>query len=196
MSGPRQPHPFDPARAALLDDPDRERWFPSAAIVELLDVRPGMHVLDFGTGTARYALAVARAMPSAIVVAYDLQDEMRAIATERVRRDGATNVQVVGPGDPLLKEASFDRILALNLLHELDDADLSACMTYLRPDGTALWIDWDAEIPRDVGPPREHTHTAREARERLDRLGYRVQHLRDPRFPYHAVFLVRGEGRR
>lgn len=59
--GAKQPHPFDPARAALLDDKSRFEYLPPSAIVALLDLDGIRTLLDFGTGTGMYAIEVARA---------------------------------------------------------------------------------------------------------------------------------------
>lgn len=190
MASAKQPKPFDPRKAALLDDPERERWLPSEVLLERLNVSPDARVLDFGTGTARYALKISHAHPSARIDAFDSQRNMVDIALQRVRESGLSNITVVGPDGPL--EGWFDRILALNVLHEIDDSDLARIRDVLKPDGFALFIDWDAAIARDFGPPADHVYTIAEARRRLDGAGFETELLEEPRFPYHYVLRAYG----
>lgn len=184
MSGAKQPHPFDPARAARLDDPAREAWLPSDALVERLELQTAQSLLDFGAGTARYALAAARANPALHVTAFDLQPEMAALARTRVAEAGAGGIDVTTRLDP---KARYDRVLACNLLHEIDDDTLRRLASAVAPRGFALVVDWDADRAheRDFGPPAEHTHTIEEALQRLRLAGLRAQRIPEPRFPYH-----------
>lgn len=182
----RQPHPFDPRKAAALDDADRERWLPSDVVVELLDAPSKARILDFGTGTARYAIRIAQALPGAAVTAFDAQEAMLQLARRRVRESAVRNVHVAGPDDAALR-SRFDRVLALNVLHEVDDEALKLIRISLKPDGVALFIDWDSSIKRDVGPPREHVYSVLEAQERLKHAQFDVSSTREPRLPYHYV---------
>ena len=62
-SGAKQPHPFDPARAVLLDDPSRFEYLSPISLIALLDLDVSDTLVDFGTGTGTYAIEVARARP-------------------------------------------------------------------------------------------------------------------------------------
>lgn len=126
MAGRKQPQPFNPERAALLDDPERERWLPTGRIVEMLDVRDGMNILDYGTGTGRYALSIARTIPQAHVVAFDIQQPMLDIVNEYINQSGLNNVLTIGPDPAAVIEGHFDRVLGVHLLHEIDGRTFDA----------------------------------------------------------------------
>jgi hypothetical protein len=90
--------------------------------------------------------------------------------------------------------APYDRIFALNVLHEIDDAALRSLAPLLAPRGDVLVFDWDATIDRPTGPPAEHAHSPAEGWDRIDRSGLKcIDRIRDARFPYH--FIVRAARR-
>ena len=85
--------------------------------------------------------------------------------------------------------APYDRIFALNVLHEIDDDTLRSLAPLLAPQGDVLIFDWDATIERPTGPPAEHAHSPAEAEDRIARSGLRcVERICDARFPYHFIF--------
>lgn len=187
MAGRRQPEPFNPERAALLDDPERERWLPTARIVALLDVGEGMRVLDYGAGTGRYTLAVARAYPKAGVVAFDIAQKMLDIIATRIAESGLRNVRTAGPEPSAVEPGTFDRAFGVHILHEIDDEHVEHVFQALEPGGWFLVVDWDRDraSERDFGPPPNHVHTRTEALDRLRRAGFTPELLQTPEFPYH-----------
>jgi len=171
----------------VLDDPEREGWLPTAALIEFLAVASGSRVLDFGTGTGRYALALAQARPDLRVVAYDVQPEMLAIVRRRTADLRLENFSAASWEDSLAR-APYNRIFALNVLHEIDDDTLRSLAPLLAPHGDVLIFDWDATIDRPTGPPPEHAHSPNEARDRIARSGLRcIERICDARFPYHFI---------
>ena len=113
-AGAKQPHIFSHEKAGWLDEPEREGWLPTPTLLGLLEVAPGMRVLDFGAGTGRYALALAEQQTQIRVVAYDVQPEFLAIIAQRIAERGLANVRA---SDRV--EGRFDRIFALNVLFTL-----------------------------------------------------------------------------
>jgi SAM-dependent methyltransferase len=187
--GARQPHRFDPARFAKLDDPARLAWVPPEDVVRLLDApREGL-IVDFGAGTGMYGAEIARRRPDLRVLALDEQPEMLERIVARVDAERLTNLEPIDPGALPALRGEIDRILALNVLHELGDDALAALAALLRPGGAALVIDWNAGVERPAGPPREHVYDPAEARERLARFG--AVESADGVFPYHHAFVVR-----
>ena len=90
--------------------------------------------------------------------------------------------------DDTQARAPYDRIFALNVLHEIDDETLRSLAPLLAPQGDVLIFDWDATIDRPTGPPAEHAHSPAEARDRIARSGLRcIERIRDARFPYHFI---------
>ena len=182
-TGAKQPHIFSHEKADWLDEPQREGWLPTPTLLDLLEVAPGMRVLDFGAGTGRYAVALAEQYTQTRVVAFDIQPEFLAIIAQRIAERNLANIRAT---DRI--EGRFDRIFALNVLHEIGDDDLMVIRKSLRPGAFALFVDWDATIDRPTGPPREHAHAPGEARERLRAAGFAgTKQIEEPKLPYHFV---------
>jgi SAM-dependent methyltransferase len=187
--GAKQPERFDPARAARLDDPARFEYLPPADVLELLDAPHGAEVVDFGTGTGTYALAIARLRPDLHLIALDEQPEMLALLRAKLAAGDVANVKPVG--NDVLPElrGRVARLLAINVLHEVGDDALAEIHEVLAGDGLATFIDWSSEVERPVGPPRDHVYTTNEARTRLEGAGFHIQDER--RFPYHYALVAR-----
>jgi hypothetical protein len=71
------------------------------------------------------------------------------------------------------------------VLHELGDDAMHQLIGLLKPEGTILFVDWDAATDRPVGPPRDHTYTAADATRRVETFGLKVETL--DALPYHFV---------
>jgi len=173
--GAKQPEIFSHERAAMLDDPAREAWLPTPALLHILDAPQGSRVLDFGAGTGRYAIPLAELRPDLQVVAYDVQPEMVATVRTRALERGVQTLKATHDAAELAPH-SFGRALVVNVLHEIGDVDVRRIASLVQPGGVALFVDWDGGVTRDVGPPNDHVHTKAEAIARLERLGFTDVH--------------------
>jgi SAM-dependent methyltransferase len=111
---------------------------------------------------------------------------------ERIRekpRASRRNIEVRLPDVIPARTGTVDRVLGLNVLHELDDADFRAIAALLRPDGMALLIDWNPSVERPRGPDAKHLYDVDDARALLTRFGFDVTPAAD--FPYHLAFVCR-----
>jgi SAM-dependent methyltransferase len=187
--GAKQPERFDPARAAILDDPARFAYVsPDTLLAELAPARVST-LVDFGAGTGLYAIALAQRRPDLRIVALDEQPAMLEHLRAAIERAGVTNVEAVDPSAMERLRGNAHGVLALNVLHELGDAALDDVRALLTPDGVALFVDWNADIERPVGPPRDHVYGVEDAVRRLERAGFAV----DVRaaLPYHYTLAAR-----
>jgi SAM-dependent methyltransferase len=187
--GAKQPDRFDPQRAALLDDPARFDYLPPQELFSLLDAPPGAVVLDFGTGTGTYALQWAQARPDITVIALDEQPEMLALMQKKLSTSPAPNVRPCLADEKGLASlrGCAVRILALNVLHELNDAAIRHLAELMAPAGRVVFVDWNAGVERPVGPPRDHVHTTAEAVARLKELGLDVLSEKLLRYQYALI---------
>ncbi len=188
-SGAKQPEAFDPARAARLDDPRRFEYLPPAQIAALLDAPKDATVVDFGTGTGTFAIELAGQRPDLTVIALDEQPGMLELLRSKPGAIQLKNLKPVLTDRMAGLESGAERILALNVLHELSDAALRQMIRLLKPEGAILIVDWEAQADRPVGPPKEHTYSAVEAQQRLEAFGLSVEVLKPLR--YHFVLRAR-----
>jgi SAM-dependent methyltransferase len=172
----------------MLDDPRRFVYLPPADVIQLLDAALGALIVDFGSGTGAYAIAIARLRPDLRIIALDEQPEMLALIRSRLTTENATSVEPAGADEIPKLLGRADRVLAINVLHELGDVALKALRELLAPAGKALFVDWDAGVERDAGPPRDHVYTVDEARARLAAAGLRV--ATEHHFPYHYALVT------
>ncbi|HEY0613890.1 MAG TPA: class I SAM-dependent methyltransferase [Candidatus Elarobacter sp.] len=186
--GARQPHRFDPARAAILDDTARFAYVPPETLLAELAPGDGATVVDFGAGTGLYAIALAERRPDVRVVAFDEQPAMLEHLRGAIARAGLPNLEAVDAAGAGALAGRAGGILVLNVLHEAGDEALAEIGALLAPNGAALFVDWNADVERPMGPPRDHVYGEDEARLRLEAAGFRVA-VR-PRLPYH--FVLRG----
>jgi SAM-dependent methyltransferase len=190
--GAKQPEVFNPARAALLDDPKRFEFLPPDDIAALLDAPREGVVVDFGAGTGTFSIEIGRRRPDLKVIALDEQPGMLELMKAKPAAHELKNIQ------PMLTDridsikGAADRVLAINVLHEVGDNDLQEMRELLKPQGSALIIDWDGAMDRPIGPPKDHTHSIAEARDRLAKAGFETETLDHLR--YHFVLRARRSG--
>jgi SAM-dependent methyltransferase len=162
----RAEHKFDPARADRLDAPEREAYLPDAPLIDLLALRGEETVIEYGAGTGRLAIAVRAALGAGgRVIAVEENDEMLVRLNDRMA--GAA-VEAVGITDNQVPEpdGAADRVLAVNLLHEIrGERALEEMLRLLRPDGLLLVADWarGREL-QDRSGPRTTSSSARTRR--------------------------------
>ncbi len=187
--GAKQPERFDPARAAMLDDPMRFRHLPPADVTQMLAAPQGACVIDFGTGTGTYAIELATRRPDLQVIALDEQPEMLDLLRAKPAAAALKNLRPVLTDALPELQGKADRVLAINVLHELGDDALRGLVALLKPEGRALFIDWRADVERPAGPPRDHVYEVAGARKRVEGFGLAIEHQQLLR--YHYVLLAR-----
>jgi ubiquinone/menaquinone biosynthesis C-methylase UbiE len=112
----------------------------AATIVERLEVRPGMAILDLGCGPGRLTIPIAREVgPAGKVVAMDIQSGMLQRAQEKARAANLTNIEFLqaGAGEGKLGRDRFDRSLLVTVLGEIPDREraLREIFDALKPGG-------------------------------------------------------------
>ncbi|MHB8695215.1 MAG: class I SAM-dependent methyltransferase [Solirubrobacteraceae bacterium] len=189
MAG-RDAKKFDPARAHVLDAPERERYLPTVELIDQLGLGGDETVLDYGAGTGRLTRAVAEQLRGGELLAVDESPKMFEHLRENLADcDSARALLITGNRVPL-PDGWADRVLAVNLLHEArGESALTEMRRLLAPGGFILVVDWGRGRERDSGPPDGLLYTTAEAADELHAAGLAPEPL-DGRLPFH--FAIRG----
>lgn len=109
-------------------------------ILPLLELQPGMQVLDFGCGPGRLTIPIARQIaPGGAVTAFDLQAGMLERVRLKAARENLQNIHTLqgAAGEDKLGTRRFDRALLVTVLGEVPDktALLQEIHLSLKEDG-------------------------------------------------------------
>jgi len=178
----------------VFDDPARDAWQKPAALVDALQLQPGMTVAEIGAGTGyllRY-LAAAVGAEGTVLLA-DVEPSLIAHLRARAEEEGAANVVPVlaSKDNPRLPARAADVILFLDTYHHIDDRvnymrDLRRC---LRPGGRVVVVDWlKKKLPE--GPPPDHKLERHQVVDEMEQAGFAFVDA-PLELPYH-YFLVFG----
>ncbi|HWR24979.1 MAG TPA: methyltransferase domain-containing protein, partial [Methanosarcina sp.] len=123
-----------------LENPYTQAVAGSALLLERLELKPGMKVLDVGSGPGRLSIPAAeRVGPEGWVLALDIQPAMLDKLKKRAETKKLGNIQTVlgGIGEGLLEKNAFDRALLVTVLGEISDrkAALDEIYVTLKPGG-------------------------------------------------------------
>jgi ubiquinone/menaquinone biosynthesis C-methylase UbiE len=139
LAARRRSLPCPPWLGWLLENPITEA-VGGRQILDYLDVRPGMKLLDAGCGPGRLTVPAAQRVGSTGEVwGLDIQPEMVRRARLKAEAAGVENIRFVGGGlgDGLLPRDTFDRAMLVTVLGEIPDraAALAEIAQALRPGG-------------------------------------------------------------
>lgn len=134
---------YDPVVALTV----RERAFRGRLLEQVLEGLPafGGRVVDIGSGTGSFAIAVAAATPDAEVIGIDGDPDVLALARAKPGAAGVTWEQGLATSLPL-PDAGADRVVMSLLLHHLAPTAkreaLAEAVRVLRPGGRLQIADW------------------------------------------------------
>jgi ubiquinone/menaquinone biosynthesis C-methylase UbiE len=106
---------------------------------QALDLQPGMRLLDAGCGTGNFECFLAeKNAPAASIHAIDLSEGMLARARRKCADMPTVYLECANLNSQLpFEDASFDRIVSINVLYALDDPDhaIGEFLRVLKPEG-------------------------------------------------------------
>ena len=112
----------------------------ASVIIDLLNLEPGMKVLDAGCGPGRLAIPAARAIGSqGELTALDLQDGMLTRVQEKAQTAKLTNIRLMQAelGKGKLEKAYYDSAMLVTVLGEIPEQEAALQEIYqaLKPGG-------------------------------------------------------------
>jgi protein-L-isoaspartate O-methyltransferase len=138
----------------------RDRAGEAEEVMELAGVKPGMSVADVGAGEGYYTVRLARVVgPKGRVLAEDIIPEVRDELSDRIQRERLDNVAVkLGTADnPMLPDASFDRVFLVHMYHEVTSpyAFLWHLREGVKPTGLVIVVDSNRPVKQHGMPPAQ-----------------------------------------
>jgi arsenite methyltransferase len=185
-------HSDSKAYIAMLDDPARDATQKPHEVVMALGLQEGQRIADIGAGSGYFTFRFARHVGAAgRVYAVDVSPEMVLHLNERIRDAGLDNVRPIlsRPDDPLLADASVDRIFICDTWHHIPShpAYLERLKKALRPGGQVIIVDFQKK-PTAVGAPMEIRIAREDVVKEFQQTGYGL--IREETFLPNQYFLV------
>ncbi|WP_165422791.1 class I SAM-dependent methyltransferase [Ktedonosporobacter rubrisoli] len=137
----------------------KERAFLLPGWLEELDLQPGDHVLDLGSGPGYMSLRIAEQVgPGGLVYAIDRSAEALEYLQDRMRQESITNIRCVAAEASTLElhDEHISSVLLTMVLHHADDpAAVISHLAELLPDGARIVIaEFYPQSPAQSGPPQ------------------------------------------
>lgn len=176
--GRKLAEPMSHVGAAWLDRAGRDAVQQPAHVLDVLGVKPGARVCDFGAGSGYFTVHLARRVgTTGHVFAVDLQPEMLALLGKKLTREQLSNVTplLAKPSEPSLPPGSVDLVLMVDVYHELARPDLTMgqLRDALAPGGRVAWVEYRAEDPNVTIKP-DHKMSLVQLRREAAAVGYSV----------------------
>ncbi|MEL7369445.1 MAG: methyltransferase domain-containing protein [Myxococcota bacterium] len=137
-----------PSAVEVLERDGREVYEARAAILEVLDLRPGQAVADIGAGSGLFTQLFAQSVgKTGAVFAVDIGEKMLAYIAKSAEKAGRTQVRtVLGTAKSArLPPDSVDMIFVSDTYHhfEYPQSMLASMRRALRPNGRLVIIDFE-----------------------------------------------------
>ena len=172
-----------------LERDSRESEERTSALLDALDLRPGLCVADIGAGSGRLTVPIARRVAPGTAFGTDIQPEMLAFLEARARTEGLANLKgILGDTDDVMLPAgTVDLVLLVDAYHEFDRPweMTRSIVRALRPGGRVALVEFRAEDP-EVPIKALHKMTEAQARRELEAAGLRWIRT-DPRLPWQHL---------
>lgn len=175
--GERETHRVDPDHVDRFRDPERVESLRPGALVEILNLQEGDHVLEVGCGDGLFFDFLSEEVgPTGLVTGVDIEPAMVETARDYADHAELENVWVkVSENDSIpLDDQSVDHVLLVNVLHEMayPTDTLKELARVLKPGGRVLLHDRYKEETGPEGPPIHHLISESEARELFEANGF------------------------
>jgi ubiquinone/menaquinone biosynthesis C-methylase UbiE len=120
-------HLFDPKKLKTLDDPQRLQEIAPDKIVAALQLKPGQHLADIGSGTGLFSFALAPYVhPHGTVTGFDIQPECFEYAQDKLKQSSVAGLRFVlsAPEHIPATTGSMDAAIMILVAHEIPQPEL------------------------------------------------------------------------
>ncbi len=160
-----------------------------------LGLNEGMKVVDLGAGSGFYTFEAARRVGGSgrvysVDVVKDLLERIRSVG----KSSGLNNIEVIWGnfekiGGTKIGEASADRVIASNVLFQVDKTDefVLEIKRILKPGGKVLVIDWSEISPLS---PKEII-TSNKAQMLFEKAGFKLDQSFNAGDHHYGLVLIR-----
>ena len=131
---------------------------PTHRLITECGIKPGMHVLDFGTGAGDVALLFAQTVGERHVVGVDQEERSVRLSEQRAAAGGLLNATfAVGGDDSLAQHGVFDAAIGrLVLVHQPDaGATIRRIAEVVKPGGVVAFLEWSSFDESQTPPERK-----------------------------------------
>ena len=185
-------HSDSKAYIAMLEDPKRDEYQKPHQVITALDLKPGEVIADIGAGSGYFSFRIAHHVgDQGRVYAVDVNPDMIVHMNRRIREQKIGNVVTIlaPPDDPLLVDASLDRVFICDTWHHIGNQTeyLALLKKMLKSGGQLVMIDFQKrELP--VGPPMDMKIPREDLVIQVKTAGFRL--LKEHTFLPYQYFLI------
>lgn len=149
------------AHTLVFNNPHRETWEKTSKLMELLKIKPGMHIADIGSGAGYYTIKLSGLVgDSGIVYAIEMEEDRISYVKKTADHLGLKNiVSVLNDGQTLaLGDRKVDVALMVSLYHNIyamstareRNTLIQDIRHTLKPDGRLVIVDNSVVAPGTV----------------------------------------------
>lgn len=150
-------------------------------IIKQLDIKPGIKIADFGSGSGVFTILLAKAIiPEGKIYALDVLKETLDVIQTKAKSEGLFNVETIwanleAKGGSKLPDNSQDLVMVANVLFQsaMKSNILSEAKRILSPAGKLAVIDWRPEA-KGVGPEKGYRLSLQECVQIASELGFKL----------------------
>jgi arsenite methyltransferase len=148
---PPSPQEDPEGYAKFLEGAERVSRMQVPRVIETLGAKPGMKLVDLGSGSGLFTRPLATAVaPGGVVYAVDINDALLKIVDRSTKEARIGNVRTVlgATDDPKIPEP-VDLIFICDTLHHIQNQPqyLKGLAKYLKPGGRVAIIDFGKDWP-------------------------------------------------
>lgn len=152
------------------------RFLRPKEVLDRISLEEEARVVEFGCGTGKFVLALAKTLPQGRVYGIDIQKEPLEVLRREAKRRGFYHVEAIRgdlerKGGSGLANESLDFVFIPNVLFQVEEKEslLREGERVLKKGGKLLVLDWEKESP--MGPKEEWRLSRDEVKKEAEKQG-------------------------